>query len=330
MNNLVTDVVETRGSQSGHKNMRLYALSPDPDFTRKLRTRIPNAERGICPNCGNETPRTEANCTICGMRHPGWFAKNPMVLSPELSGARARVERAKFWVNEFSQNFLWVAMGGTLKVGRRHDNDVVLRAFDSGGLVDERRTTELSRLGGVFSCSQGIVSFTCKNRHGVRYRGQQVVCDQEVEIPHDGEMEFLNRQNEAVLTLQLKILFPSNNENTGSTIGPQAIILSQPDDPNRRSCLYLLRSCTFDLVEHKEIITVACPAESVQAIGRLICNEDNLWLEPMHELNLRRERGGEMLSVNPTQILRLDDACRLITGEHTIYAKIFRSRVPVQ
>lgn len=323
-----TDIAATTGGVTGQNSqMRRLTLQPDDEMTRRIRTRLPSADRGLCSFCGNETLRRDTRCNVCGAQLPRWFAKEPLVLTASMSASRARVERARLWVDGFSQNSLWIVMGGTMSLGRRHDNDIVLRAFDSSGRVDERRTTELSRLSGQVAYSQGVVRFQCRNRHGVRFNGRLFACDQEFELQQDGRLEFLNRQGEVVLGLGVRVLYPGQNDALGSVVGAQGLSIIPENDPRLRNCLMLFGSCSFSIGETNGIRHFVVPAYSDQAPGRLIQNDDTLWIEPLQPMRIRNDRTGDTFGINTAQLLRVDEDCRMDLGMCQLMAKVFHTRV---
>jgi len=308
------DVADTQGPGLNPDDMRMFTLQPDERLTGQMRTRLPSTEAGLCPICENETSRRYSTCQVCGGILPRWFNKAPVLLTPEFSSARAAIERARIWVEtDQFENAMYVVLGYQMSIGRRHDNDVVLRVFGEGGKVDEKRTTELSRVSGSLEYTQGAARFTCLNRHGVRFRGRVVACDQSVELTEDSRLEFLNRQGEAVLALTMKVLYPSGNDETGGTVGPQAILVTQEDDPRRLVTLFLIKAASFGFVPSvtgaSQRLVVPAPGES--SGGRLIFHEECLWLEPGNSVGVKMERGGRMLEVQSNQLLRLDDQARL-------------------
>jgi hypothetical protein len=324
------DVADTRGSLGNAGDARVFTLKLDEDLTAKLRERVPDAERGFCPVCENETSRRQPACQACSAPLPDWFRREPVLLTPEYSNARARVERARLWVEgESLDNSLFVVLGGALKMGRRQDNDFVLRVYEPNGQVDERRTTELSRVSGVIDQSRGSARFTCLNRHGVRVEGKFVPCDQSIDLPDDARFEFLNRQGEAVLTLLAKVVYDLHADETGSALGPQAIFILQEEDPRRRGCLFLLKSAPFAFEVRgdgsRRLLAPAPPSRKPE--GWLIYHEECLWLAPEKTASIVGDRRRDMMEVQPQQLIRVDDNIRADFGPSVLRMKIYRGSV---
>jgi hypothetical protein len=321
------DVAETHGSAIGADDMRLFPLRPNVKMTQQLRTRLPSAERGLCPVCDNETPRRYGTCQVCGVTLPRWFNKEPIMLTPEYSNARAHVERARLWIEgEDRETSVFVVVGNRVSIGRRHDNDVVLRVFGPNGRVDERRTTELSRNSGAIDYSQGAARFTCLNRHGLRYRGKFVPCDSSFDLPEESRLEFINRQGEPILTLVVTIIYPSGNDETGGLVGPQAIYIRQERDTRGAGCLFLLKSVTMGFLQQAGVHRLMIPSGAHDIAGRLVYHEECLWFEPDRPVAVKKDRGGELFEVQSNQLLRLDENVRLDFRSVAVKAQVFHAK----